>query len=76
MRPKMAEFMDFVEGLTNFQGNIAHDVFGDKNWQLKCKKCGRIVPISTQEAGKYLQTGWPKCHDHTMTLEEVLDSQN
>jgi len=72
----VAEFSDFIEGMDHFHDDIAQDVFGNKDWQLKCSKCGRLLSLSTSEASTYLRIGWPMCCGKTMALIEVPNSHN
>lgn len=50
------------------QKSIAADVWPD-GAVLECSACQKQQPITTEMAGAYLATGWPKCCGYTMRVE-------
>jgi hypothetical protein len=53
--------------LKDLHSNISKDVWPE-GAKLKCKTCGEIITITTEECGKFLASGWPEHHGITMIM--------
>lgn len=62
--------MDFGK-LANIQQSIAADVW-PHGAVLECAECGHLQRITTEQAGVYLRSGWPRhCKGQTMRLSTL-----
>lgn len=49
-------------------GQLYVDVGAKLAGELACRRCGKKVPLSAEQATEYLRSAWPICCEMTMQI--------
>lgn len=64
-----------IPDLTKIHHSIATDVW-PHGAILGCGRCGHTEPITTEQAGRYLKTGWPQHCGATMACGRLAPEEH